>query len=421
MAVTHKSSVWSDSHIVTGALGALDTLTDSSGYLYNDGSGNLAWATVSGSSGAVTWASITGIPANVSSFGSLADSAGYLYNNGAGVLSYATPGGAGTVTTVSVVTANGLAGTVANATTTPAITLTTSITGMLKGNGTAISAASAGTDYQAPLGAGSIVGGSAYSNVIIPSNAAPTLVGTGNVAIGYGVWANKYTDTNSVVIGYNAAAGYGTATGNVLIGATVAPNLTDGGGNVFVGNGTGAGVTTGTGNTILGSGVVGLGSGLTGNIILAAGGVTKMQWNGTVWSFSGSLSGSGANLTAIPWSAMPFTPQVAYTNLTTIGSLANAAGLLRNNGAGVFSYDTSTFLTGNQSITLSGDASGTGATAITVSIASFSGSTKGLVPASAGGTTNFLRADGSWASPGGGPGATDYGTICAFNAGLATQ
>ena len=55
--------------------------------------------------------------------------------------------GSGTVTSVSVVSANGLAGTVATATTTPAITLTTSITGILKGNGTAISAAVANTDY----------------------------------------------------------------------------------------------------------------------------------------------------------------------------------------------------------------------------------------------------------------------------------
>ena len=59
-------------------------------------------------------------------------------------------GGSGTVTSVSVVSANGLAGTVATATTTPAITLSTSITGVLKGNGTAISAAAAATDYVAP-------------------------------------------------------------------------------------------------------------------------------------------------------------------------------------------------------------------------------------------------------------------------------
>ncbi|MBL0320489.1 MAG: hypothetical protein IPP74_14535 [Alphaproteobacteria bacterium] len=48
----------------------------------------------------------------------------------------------GTVTSVSVVTANGFAGSVATATTTPAITLSTTVTGILSGNGTAISAAS---------------------------------------------------------------------------------------------------------------------------------------------------------------------------------------------------------------------------------------------------------------------------------------
>jgi hypothetical protein len=60
----------------------------------------------------------------------------------------ALPYGTGTVTSVSVVSANGLAGTVATATTTPVITLSTTVTGLLKGNGTAISAAAANTDYQ---------------------------------------------------------------------------------------------------------------------------------------------------------------------------------------------------------------------------------------------------------------------------------
>lgn len=51
-------------------------------------------------------------------------------------------GGTGTVTDVSVVTANGFAGTVADSTTTPAITLTTTVNApALAGNGTAISAA----------------------------------------------------------------------------------------------------------------------------------------------------------------------------------------------------------------------------------------------------------------------------------------
>lgn len=54
----------------------------------------------------------------------------------------AVPGsGSGTVTSASVVSANGFAGTVASSTTTPAITLSTTITGALKGNGTALSQA----------------------------------------------------------------------------------------------------------------------------------------------------------------------------------------------------------------------------------------------------------------------------------------
>jgi plastocyanin len=68
-----------------------------------------------------------------------------------GVLSW-VGAAAGTVTSVSVASANGFTGTVANSTSTPAITITTSITGVLKGNGTSISAATAGTDYQAPIG-----------------------------------------------------------------------------------------------------------------------------------------------------------------------------------------------------------------------------------------------------------------------------
>ena len=81
---------------------------------------------------------LTGWPAN---------SSGVLTNNGSGTLSWAASGGSGTVTTVSVASANGFAGTVANATTTPAITLSTSVNGLLKANGTAVSAATPRTDY----------------------------------------------------------------------------------------------------------------------------------------------------------------------------------------------------------------------------------------------------------------------------------
>jgi hypothetical protein len=98
----------------------------------------------------------------------------------------ALPYGTGTVTSVSVVSANGFAGTVATATTTPAITLSTTITGLLKGNGTAISAATSGTDY-APATSGTSIlygnGAGGFSNVTIGTGvsfAAGTLSATGS-------------------------------------------------------------------------------------------------------------------------------------------------------------------------------------------------------------------------------------------------
>lgn len=68
-------------------------------------------------------------------------------------------GGTGTVTAVSVETANGFAGDVATAGTTPAITLKTTVAGLLKGDGTSLEVAEAGTDYLAPDGDGSRLAG----------------------------------------------------------------------------------------------------------------------------------------------------------------------------------------------------------------------------------------------------------------------
>ena len=79
-----------------------------------------------------------------------AGTAGQVLTSGGAAVPTWTDNGSGTVTAASVASANGFAGTVANASTTPAITLSTSITGVLKGNGTALSAATAGTDYLVP-------------------------------------------------------------------------------------------------------------------------------------------------------------------------------------------------------------------------------------------------------------------------------
>lgn len=75
------------------------------------------------------------------------------------------------VTSISVASSNGLAGTSSGGAT-PSLTLSTSVTGLLKGNGTAISAAVSGTDY-APATSGTSIlygnGAGGFSNVTVGS------------------------------------------------------------------------------------------------------------------------------------------------------------------------------------------------------------------------------------------------------------
>ena len=89
--------------------------------------------------------------------------------------------GTGTVTSVSLVPANGFGGSVNTATTTPSIVITCAVTGMVKGNGTVASAATPGTDYVAP-GTGTAL--SLYG-VNSGGNAVPVSLGT-NLTMGGG-------------------------------------------------------------------------------------------------------------------------------------------------------------------------------------------------------------------------------------------
>ena len=127
---------------------------------------------------------------------------GISISNGHGSITVTntSPSSGGTVTSVSVVSANGLAGTVATSTTTPAITLSTTITGLLKGNGTAISAATSGTDY-APATSGTSIlygnGSGGFSNVTIGTGVA--FAGGTLSATGSGGTVTSVTGTAPVV------------------------------------------------------------------------------------------------------------------------------------------------------------------------------------------------------------------------------
>lgn len=65
------------------------------------------------------------------------------------------------------------------------------------------------------------------------------------------------------------------------------------------------------------------------------------------------------------WSAA----QPLDADLTAIAALAGTSGFLKKTAADTWSLDTSTYLTGNQSISISGDATGTGSTSISLTLA----------------------------------------------------
>ena len=118
-----------------------------------------------------------------------------LTSNGAAVPTWTT-NGAGTVTSASVVSANGFAGTVADASTTPAITLSTSITGVIKGNGTALSAATAGTDYVAPSGAL----GTPSSGTLTSCTGLPISTGVSGLGTNVATWLGTPTSANLISV-----------------------------------------------------------------------------------------------------------------------------------------------------------------------------------------------------------------------------
>lgn len=136
------------------------------------------------------------------------------YGNGTAWTSVATGGTA--VTAVSVATANGFAGTSSGGTT-PELTLTTTVTGVLVGNGTGISAAQSGTDLKT-VGGNSIIGsgdvgtiGIAYGgtgettasaafNALAPTTTAGDLIynnGSGNTRLAVGTSGQALVSTGT--------------------------------------------------------------------------------------------------------------------------------------------------------------------------------------------------------------------------------
>jgi len=259
-----------------------------------------------------------------------------LTSGGAGAPTWATDGG-GTVTSVSVVSANGLAGTVATATTTPAITLSTTITGLLKGNGTAISAATSGTDY-APATSGTSIlygnGAGGFSNVTIGTGVA--FAGGTLSATGSGGTVTSVTGTAPVVSSGGATpaismaaattsvSGYLTSTDWTTFNNKGSGTVTSVGGTGTVNGITLTGTVTSSGNLTLGGTLSGvsLTTQVSGILPIVNGGTNAST--ASITSFNNITGYSASGATGTTSTNLVFSTSPTLTTPTLGAALATS-------------------------------------------------------------------------------------------------
>ncbi len=133
-----NGAVWGN---ITGSLSSQTDLSTALGLKANTSS--LATVATSGH-----YSDLLGVPNAAAIVALFSGCSGTQYLGADGACHSAS---SGSVTSVSVASANGFGGSSSGGST-PALTLTTSVSGLLKGNGTAISAATSGTDYVVPSG-----------------------------------------------------------------------------------------------------------------------------------------------------------------------------------------------------------------------------------------------------------------------------
>lgn len=202
--------------------------------------------------------------------GAVGTSGQVLTSNGAGVLpTFQAPAASGgTVTSVSVTTANGVSGVVADATTTPAITLTLGAITPTSVNKVTVTAPASSATFTLADGS-SLVTSGANSITLTSTGATNVTLPTSGTLVNSAVT----TLSSLVSVGTITTGTWDATTIAVTAGGTGVETFTDGG--VVIGNGTGAlAVTTaGTAGQVLTSN----GAGVDPTFQAAAGGTGR--WN----------------------------------------------------------------------------------------------------------------------------------------------
>lgn len=106
----------------------------------------------------------------------------------------------------------------------------------------------------------------------------------------------------------------------------------------------------------------------TGALTLAASGVAAGTYNGVTVDAKGRVT-AGTSTTYLLPSDIGSSVQAYDADLGAIAALAGTSGFLKKTAANTWALDTSTYLTANQSITVSGDVSGSGTTSIALTLA----------------------------------------------------
>ena len=234
-----------------------------------------------------------------------------------GAPAWASPATSGTVTSVSVVSANGFAGSVATATSTPAITISTSVTGLVKGNGTAISAATSGTDYSA-----------------------------GTSALGTGILKST-TSTGALTIA--VAADFPTLNQNTTGNAATATNIAGGAANQLAYQ---------------------TGSGATSFVTAPTTSSTYLEWNGSAFVWATPTTGTVTSVSVTTANGVSGTVATSTTTpaiTLTLGAITPSSVAATGTVTGSNLSGTNT---GDQTITLTGDVTGSGTGSFATTLAS---------------------------------------------------